>query len=503
MDPWTILSTILVGAVVLYLFYVRNYSYFKRHGIPYVTPLPIFGNMAKVVFKKESMMHAIQRTYKLNPDAKYVGFYYFGTPVILLRDPELLKLIAIKHFDVFPNRKMFADFPAEPLLRRTLFTLHNDEWRTMRSLLSPAFSAGKMKMMFEIVRECGTNFGEYMANRRVQPEGFDMKDVLKRYTLDVIASTAFGLSTNSLEEPDNKFYEVGVKVTDFFSYLQIIRVFILRSFPSVARLFNIKFVDGESANFFKNVIKNTIETRDREGIVRPDMIHLLMQARDKQDKLTPTLDDMTAQGLMFLMAGLEGSTVAMCFVAQILALEPEVQKKLHAEIDEVLKENPERVSYEQINAMKYLEAVISESLRVFTTNFLVDRVCTEEFTLPPALPGLEPLRIQPSQNLWIPIYSIHRDEKNFPNPDKFDPERFSDENKSNFNSSAYIPFGLGPRICVASRYALMLVKLAIFNLLAKCDLLPGTKTHPRIEYKTDAFALEPQGGFWLKVQPRK
>ncbi|XP_020707030.2 cytochrome P450 9e2-like [Athalia rosae] len=504
MDIWTIPLTLIAGVVVIYLFFKRKYSYFEKHGIPYERPLPLFGNMMKLFLKIEALPYVVDKVYKRFPDTKYFGFYDFTTSAVVIKDLELIKEVTIKNFNSFPNHRMVLTSPTEPLFQQNLVALKDDEWRDMRTLLSPAFTSSKMKMMFNIVTQCAINFSNYLASQDPQPEALEMKDTFGRCTLDMIASTAFGLSTDSMKDRDNQFFKLGKKVADISGF-RIIKFFILRSIPAwLARLFNIRFLDVKTSNYFTNIIKSTIETRDRENIVRPDMIHLMMQGRDRKDKSTLSMENMAAQAFIFLVGGYEGPSSTMCYAAQLVASDPDVKKKLQAEIDEVLKDKkPEEVTYEEIMTLKYLDAVVNETLRMFTPGFLLDRIGPTGFTLPPALPGLEPLEMKPFQNVWIPVYSLHHDPKYYPNPHKFDPERFSDENKGNINPLTYMPFGIGPRICIANRYALMIVKLAIFHLFAKCDVLTCSKTSKNLKFSATSFSPRPDGGFWLKIRARE
>ncbi|XP_048511955.1 cytochrome P450 9e2-like [Athalia rosae] len=468
MDFWTITLTLITGVVVIHLFFERKYSYFKEHGIPYERPLPLFGNMMKMLFRIEAIPYNLDKIYKRFPEAKYFGFYDFTTSVVVLKDLELIKEVMIKHFDGFPNRRMFFTSPMEPLFQKNLAALKDDEWKNMRTLLSPAFTSSKMKMMFNIVTQCAMNFADHLASQDPQPEALEMKDTF------------------------------GFRIQDH-------EVLHSQKHPCLAcELFNIRFLDVKTSNFFMNIIETTIKKRERNGIVRPDMIHLMMQGRDRKDDLTLSMEDMTAQAFVFLVAGYEGPSSTMCYAAQLIATNPDVKKKLQTEIDRVLKDKkPEEVTYEEIMAMKYLGGFVNETLRMFTPGVLLDRIGFKGFTLPPALPGLEPLEMEPFRNVWISLYSLHHDPKYYPNPDKFDPERFSDENKGNINPLTYMPFGIGPRICIANRYALMIVKLAIFHLFAKCDVLTCPKTSKNLRFSATNISPRPDGGFWLKVTARK
>lgn len=91
-----------------------------------------------------------------------------------------------------------------------------------------------------------------------------------------------------------------------------------------------------------------------------------------------------------------------------------------------------------------------ESLRKWTPGAFVDRRCVKRFVIPPLQPNERPVEIEPGEIVGIPIHAIHMDEKYFPQPQKFDPERFSDDNKHNIKPGTYMPFGIGPRNCIGT-----------------------------------------------------
>lgn len=133
----------------------------------------------------------------------------------------------------------------------------------------------------------------------------------------------------------------------------------------------------------------------------------------------------------------------MTFVAYELIRNPDIQKKLQNEIDDMNESlNGKALTYEDIQKMKYMDQVVSECLRMHPPAPIVDRSCAKDFEL--EYDGRK-LLIEKGRNFYIPIYAIHRNPKYFPDPDKFDPERFNDENKSKINRDAYMPFGVGPR----------------------------------------------------------
>ncbi|XP_011699250.1 PREDICTED: cytochrome P450 9e2-like, partial [Wasmannia auropunctata] len=155
--------------------------------------------------------------------------------------------------------------------------------------------------------------------------------------------------------------------------------------------------------------------------------------------------------------------------------------------------------YEAINGMKYLNAVVNESLRMYPIAVFLDRKCIKETKLPPATPDGEPITIKPGDSIWFPHFSLHRDAKYYPHPEKFDPDRFFN---GNVDSSVYMPFGIGPRICIGNRFALMEAKIMLFYLLWRCDVEPDVKTRIPLVLKK-AFPMRPDGGFWFKLRARK
>ncbi|XP_011172782.1 cytochrome P450 9e2 [Solenopsis invicta] len=498
MEYWSILLSIVIGAVSIhYLF--KNFNFFKRHGVIHIPSVPLFGSTASLIFRRESFADFFVKIYNFNPDAKYYGFYGTTNPFFLLRDPELIKSILVKNFEAFPDRRGFANLN-DPLLGKNLFSLRGEKWRNVRTLLSPSFTSSKMKMMFTLMSECAENFAKFLSTLPDNKGEMDMKDAFSKYTNDVIATCAFGIKVDTMKDPTNNFFVYGKEATSFFSGKRALKFLFLRTFPTLGQILNIRLINDYVMKFFKDVIKTTIDTRDAKHITRPDMLQLMMDIRGKEDRRELDIDDMTAQAFVFFFGGFDTSSTAMSFAAHEIAANPEVQIKLQQEIDKLLEESNGEASYESINRLEYLDAVINETLRLYPPVAFLERTCDKSYELPPALPGEKPFVMKKGMVVWIPVYAIHRDKKYYDNPNKFCPERFLD-NKMH-NSSYYMPFGLGPRMCIANRFALLEVKVLLFHLLARCELKPSAKTPSPIKFVKN-LAMMPENGFWLNIQRRK
>lgn len=153
----------------------------------------------------------------------------------------------------------------------------------------------------------------------------------------------------------------------------------------------------------------------------------------------------------------------MGFAMYEMVKQPFIQDRLRNDIREALKKTNGKVTYELVmHELPYLQQIINETLRMYPVLALFDRKC--EMTDGSDSYSLEPygdFKIPNGMPVMFPAYAMSYDEKFFPNPKLFDPERFSPENKDNIIAGSYFPFGLGPHICIGERFAMMQVKVRI------------------------------------------
>lgn len=189
------------------------------------------------------------------------------------------------------------------------------------------------------------------------------------------------------------------------------------------------------------------EAGESGHVKRPDMIQLLMDAK-KDASVKWTDDEIVAQCFIFFFAAFENNAILICIVTYELLNNPEVQQRLYEEIkdtEETLQGG--ELSYDAVMKMKYMDMVVSEALRKWSLAAATDRVCSKDYTLHDN-EGNKLFEFKVGDRINIPISGLHLDEAYFPKPHKFDPERFSDENKDKLMPYTYLPFGVGPRNCI-------------------------------------------------------
>ncbi|KAF2901445.1 hypothetical protein ILUMI_04742 [Ignelater luminosus] len=528
---WIVALVCIIGAFI-YFKLIKPLSYWKEKGIPYQKSWPVVGNMMDTVLKKKSFFELIKDFYTVFPNERYNGIHQFTKPMLLVRDLGLIKQITVKDFDHFMDHNQVVSEDVDPLMGKNLFALRGQRWKDMRATLSPSFTGSKMRMMYGLLYDCAEQFTKYFQKQGNDVITVEMKDIFTRFTNDAIASIAFGLKVDSLQDKNNEFYLMGKEATTFSGFIKNLKFIVMNVSPTLTKLLKLQFFSEPVSKFFRSIVKQTIEQREKQALVRRDMIHLLMEARkgrlhDEEQKEAngdagfatveesdigkaakhqkPQLsdEDITAQALIFFFGGFETSATLMSFIAYELAVNSDVQRKLQAEIDETLEKNKGKISYEALLRMTYLDMVVSETLRKWPPGFQLDRVCVKEYTIQPEKPTEKPLLIERDQVVLIPVAGIHRDPKYFPNPEKFDPERFNEENRNNIEPFSYMPFGSGPRNCIASRFALLENKTLICQLLAKFDIVPVKETIIPIKMGVKSFNFMPDEGFWLGLQQRK
>ena len=438
----------------------------------------------------------MKKVYDFNKEAKYIGCHFPNVPVLVLRDLDLIKLVLVKNFDHFADHKAFIDEALDPLLGKNLTMLNGDEWRKIRNLLSPSFTSSKMRTMYVLMSDCAKTFTKAFMQKYKDAKAVDMKDVFSRYANSVIATCAFGIEVDNITDSTNEFYLQGKEAANFQGG-KLFKILLMRAFPKLTKALNIGIISQKTTDYFVNIIKSTIEERQSRGIRRPDMLQLLMDARE-----TMKLDiiEITAHAFLFLIAGFETSAVQICLMAHELAVHPEIQRKLQEEIDAAMRASNNEPTYEDVNNMAYLDMVFSETLRLHSISML-NRMCSKEFELPPSLPGSKPFLVKPGMELLVPVPGIHMDPDIYQEPEKFDPDRFVDK-KAAVSDITALGFGLGSRMCIGNRFAILEAKVALLHLLATCNLVPCAKTCVPLKYSANSPAPMPKGGFWLKIESR-
>ncbi|XP_055014023.1 cytochrome P450 3A40 isoform X2 [Boleophthalmus pectinirostris] len=430
---------------------------------------------------------------------KIWGIFDGRQPVLCVCDPAMVKTILVKEcYSLFTNRR---NFRLNGPMYDAVSIAEDDQWRRIRGILSPSFTSGRLKEMFDIMQHhCGTLVNN-MKKKADKDEPIELKEFFGPYAMDVVTSTAFSVDIDSLNNPSDPFVTNIKKMLkfDLFSPLFLAVAF----FPFLGPVFEkleFSFFPTSVTDFFYAALQKIKSGREAsQQKNRVDFLQLMIDSQKHHVPNDPEKDkglsdhEILSQAMIFLFAGYETTSSSLSFLAYNLATNPEVMEKLQAEIDSTFP-NKAPLRYQELMQMEYLDSVVNESLRLYPIAARLERVTK-------ASVEIDGLLIPKDMVIMVPTWPIHRDPDTWPDPDAFKPERFSKENKDKVDPYTYMPFGSGPRNCIGMRFALVLMKLAIAQILQKYTFITCKETEIPLEMDIQGL-LAPKRPIKLKLAPR-
>ncbi|KAJ8683699.1 hypothetical protein QAD02_019491 [Eretmocerus hayati] len=500
---WTVDGLILISLSmsVIYFYMTRNYGYWKKLGVKELSPTFFFGNVAPCIMAKQTPEQFIREVHQKNKSERMVGFYVFDQPYLLLRDPELIKDVFIKDFHNFSN-KILTGNKRDPLGSKSVFLVRNPPWKYLRQKLSPIFTSGKLKRMFELMIEICQDFDNHLDSLQIDEKvgkPIEIKELYAKFMTDLIGTTAFGMKLNSLTDPNAEFRKRGREMfrSSYKRYLELMSILFI---PSLRFLTNPKFFDESGTKFLRESFWDVIHHRKTTGTKRSDLIDLLIEMKKKQDedpsdnyKLEG--DDLVAQAAIFFSGGFETSSTTSSFALYEIAKNQKVQTRLRDEILTGLKKTDGKLTYELVTNLPYFDMVIQEALRMYPVLSWLDRTPDNDYTF-----SGTGITVKKDTPIILPMRALHMDPNFFPDPETFDPERFSEANKKSIVPCSYFPFGEGPRNCIGGRLGMIQTRLALIKVISKYEVTHCKETISPMKFDNLNVVLNAPGGIYLNFR---
>ncbi|XP_076664024.1 cytochrome P450 6B5 [Andrena cerasifolii] len=499
---------------ILYCFFTSTFNFWERRGVPFRKPTVVFGNYAPMLLFRKSLPEGTQEMYEWFKDERFFGVFRVRTPVLILRDPDLIKNICVKNFACFSNRGIPVN--SQDPLSAHLFNLEGKKWKSLRAKLTPAFSSGKLKRMFYLLVECSEEFQKLIDRSSEAHRPIEIRELAAKFTIDVIGTCAFGIQINALTEEDSEFHRAAKRLSRP-SYKATLWRMLRTAMPRLYKVLGVQVIDPGVTKFFKNVVSQMVKQREEHGVKRHDFMDLLIELKNKgtlendagngqvnHEEDAETAEEMeldensiAAQAFVFFAAGYETSSNTIAFCLHELALNAEIQEKTRRDIHDAIENRNGKLTYDAVQDMKYLDMIIAETLRKYPPASLLSRRCEYQYQIP----GTK-VELPTGMRVIIPIYGLHHDPDYYPNPATFDPERFTDESKRTRHPYTYLPFGEGPRNCIGMRFALLQIKMGIISFLRNHQVEICDRTITPIKFSTRSLVITSEKGFWLRiVQP--
>nr|XP_053635289.1 cytochrome P450 3A40-like [Cherax quadricarinatus] len=527
MGPVDIVSNpygLIAATFLLYVAYWlvqrrRQHAVFSQLGIPYVKPHIIYGS--NDVLRKPGILVTDFIGQYIQKYGKVFGFYIGSKPMLVVADLDLIRQVLVKDFHNFSNRPKLV-VRAQPVVD-TVVGLRDQRWKDVRSVLAPTFSMVKMKCMAGIMNQKIDELLTIIAETHARGEPVEWYSTFQGLTLDVISECALAMKTDCQRNQDKDKFFVAVKA--FLKNAINPAVLLALYFPFFANFLsyasNKLVLSGRMTQMIVEHLKTVISIRRRDLSTKYiDVLQLMLEAAESRvdnsgdgvetneaalasDKERPkqtllTDGEIIANAWVFLLGGFETTANTLTYTTYLLATHPETQERLYEEICNAFQTD-DQLTYEQVKELKYLEEVLSESLRLYppVVNF-VTRECAQDFKLGDYM-------VPKDMTIVVPIWQLHRDPEQWPQPDKFDPDRFSSDAKATEtrHPMSYIPFGAGPRNCPGMRFAQLEAKLALARIVKNYRLEVCEGTPRPLTFTIPTVAINPATPVYIKAVPRE
>ncbi len=364
-----------------------------------------------------------------------------------------------------------------------LFSSDGDYWLQQRRLMQPAFHRRRIATFGKVMTEATLRMIQRWQPAIREGRYLDMHQEMMRLTMEVVGQALFSVD---LSDDTSLLGRSLITSTEYINYRFNNPIYAPTWIPTRRNRALKKAIADINAT-----MQTMIDDRRRSGEQKDDLMAMLMEARDEDTGEGMTDEQLRSELAVMIAAGQETTSNALTWVFYLLSEYPDVEERLHAELDTVLEGRLPTLS--DLQELPYLSTVLDETMRLYPPAWAVAsrRSLAEDEIIGYRIPAHATVMMFP--------YVIHRDERFWPEPEVFRPERFDAGTENERHRFAYLPFGGGPRKCIGNLFALMEAKLILAILLQRYRL--RTKAGYAVE-ADPIFTLRVKDGLPMRVLAR-
>ena len=401
--------------------------------------------------------------------------FFYVTAYFLYHPDDVEQVLSVQAKNFEKSMSLRSNF-FQRLVGNGLLTSEGEFWRRQRRLAQPAFHRQRISTYADVMVDYTT--------RLIQPwrageERFIDRDMM-RLTMEIVVQTLF---SSTVSTDADRVGQVLAELVKPFASQATLKWILDNRLPTPSHRRFHKLVAEIDELIFRLISERRQSGRD-EG----DLLSMLLAAQD-EDGSQMTDQQLRDEVITLFLAGQETTALTLSWAWYLLAQSPDVEKKLHEEIDQLEGRPP---AMDDVPRLKYTDMILKEVMRLYPPAYGVGRSAIADCELG----GFHvPAKTQVFAFQW----AIHRDPRFFAEPDRFHPERWTDEFTANLPKYAYFPFGGGPRICIGNTFAMMEMVLVMATIAQKFRF---RMTVPRSVEIEPAMSLRPRGGIPLVIESR-
>ncbi|WP_126979653.1 cytochrome P450 [Frigidibacter oleivorans] len=397
----------------------------------------------------------------------------------MVMDPAALRRILKDRVEDYPKSDV-TKLILGPAIGDSLFVAEGAHWRWQRRAAAPAFAARNVEALAPVMTHAAERASARLA--AAQGRAANVFDEMVTATFEVISDVTFAGGAEESFDRDavHRAIEAYIGQTAKVSLLDILGAPMW--VPRPARL-----VSGQAMREMKRFADAAIDRRRRQGEDGvPDLLDLLLAGVDPETGRRMDTAELRDNLLTFIVAGHETTALTLAWALYLCAFDQDVQDRARDEARAALEDRAATVA--DLPRLPLIRRIVEETLRLYPPAAFLSRTAQAQDTLC----GRE---VRPGDTVMLPVYALHRSHALWPDPHRFDPDRFV---ARDFDRFAFLPFGDGPRVCIGASFAMQEAVIILATLLARhrFALVPHRPPRPVL-----ILTLRPEGGLWLMVEP--
>lgn len=364
-----------------------------------------------------------------------------------------------------------------------ILSLTGDKWLKQRRAIQPGFHRKRLEGLANImIEQLNLHMDNVLDKYAESGQEVDLLEEFLSLTLKLIVTSLFGADFGKKR---SDAFSASISNSLLYAYHQTRTPFLKPWYRISGR-----HAENERLKGVRNEhVLDFIKSRKKTGEQSDDLLSMLLDIRYEDGSSMDERQILDEVVIMFA-AGHETTGTLLSWIFLILNKHPEIEQKILNDIDKKLGDRSP--TFGELREMTYLSQVVDETLRLYPPAWYVEREALEDDVI-------NDIPIEKGLIIASSIYSLHRNPKYWENPDTFDPDRFSPENKAKHVQSSYMPFGAGPKLCIGRNVALMEIPLVMMHLLRRYKITFLTK---KVNFKA-AFTLRPDNKIMVKLEKRK
>ncbi|CAH0560967.1 unnamed protein product [Brassicogethes aeneus] len=470
------IELVLLAATILLVLMVENkrrektYKFFYK--LPYPFWIPIIGN--SYIFVKRNILKVLQKTYKIYGDSYIL---YIPHRTYFSSIPEEIKII-LNNPHCLNKSKEYHHL--EIILPNTVFLVKAQRWRKLRKILSKSFKPSILDLFTDTFYEKSCVLVDILKKDNEQ----DICYLFQKLTLDNFSEATLGVKSTILQDEKEHIFVTGVKEIQRLAFNRIGNLIKMNDFlfSCMRDCKDIKYYINALYRHISKIMaeKRVLMANENDAMLNTSklpILDLLLQVSEKEELTNEYIEE---EMVLFAAAATDTTAYSMAFTCFMLALHPEIQEKVYQEVMSVC--GNQEIETSNLNDLKYTEMVISEAQRLFPVIPMIGRTNTVDIDLGDKI-------IPANTNITLNYMALHRNPKYYTDPLVFNPNRFLPEEIAKRPPYTFLPFSAGPRNCIGMKYALMVMKTSIANIVRHFYLTTSHKSFEEIDVESSAVLM--------------